>query len=142
MASPTQSELKKQLIAAGLEIFRTQGQRIHLADRVRENLIMDSGVAAVAADPPGVRLVVRVSSTHFPTETPAQLFSRARQLGQRAESLGYQEVDTAVVHVRDPGGSEATLDTLYEVSYEKSVPLEDLIAELRAALLVEKTSAG
>src|SRR5262249_41968999 len=46
MPSVTPSELKKQLIAAGLEIFRVQGNRVHLADRVRENLIMDGGVSA------------------------------------------------------------------------------------------------
>src|SRR5262245_29782362 len=100
MPLPTPNELKKQLIAAGLEIFRVQGQRVHLADRVRENLIMESGVAAVAADPPAVRLVVRAQASHFPGESPDQLFRRAREMAAASEARGYREVETTVVPVK------------------------------------------
>ncbi len=68
MPSPSPSELKKQLILAGFEIFRVQGNRIHLADRVRENLIMDGGVAAVVAEQLAVRFVVKAQSSQFPGE--------------------------------------------------------------------------
>jgi hypothetical protein len=138
MPSPTPSELKKQLIALGLEIFRVQGNRVHLADRVRENLIMDGGVAAVASDPLAVRLVVRAQASHFAGDTPDQLFGRARSLAQASEARGYREVETTVVPVRDPGGGPGTLDTWYEVAYEKTVTEEELVVELRYALGVEK----
>ena len=138
MPTPNPTELKKQLIAAGLEIFRVQGNRVHLADRVRENLIMDGGVAAVASDPLAVRLVVRAQASQFGGETPDQLFARARSLAAASEARGYSEVDATVVPVRDPGGGPTTLDTWYEVSYEKVVAEDDLIAELRYALGVEK----
>jgi hypothetical protein len=138
MPSPTPSELKKQLIALGFEIFRVQGNRVHLADRVRENLIMDGGVAAVASDPLTVRLVVRAQASHFPGDTPDQLFGRARSLAAASEARGYREVETTVVPVRDPGGGPTTLDTWYEVAYEKTVTEEELVAELRYALGVEK----
>jgi len=45
MPVPTPAELKKALTAEGFEIYRTTGDRILLADRVRDNLIMDSGVS-------------------------------------------------------------------------------------------------
>jgi hypothetical protein len=140
MPSQTPSELKKLLIAAGLEIFRVQGSRVHLADRVRENLIMDSGVAAVAGDALGVRLVTRAQASHFPSEAEAQLFGRARQMGNAAIARGYCEVETLVVPVKDPGGGPHTLDTWYEVAYEKTVAEGDLIGELRLALGLDKTA--
>jgi hypothetical protein len=141
MPRHTPSELKKQLIAAGLEIFRVQGNRIHLADRVRENLIMDGGVWAVVDEPLTVRFVVRAQSSHFPGESADQLFRRARGLASPSESRGYREVETAVVSINDPGGGPQTLDTWYEVSYEKAVAAEELLDELKYALAVEKTTS-
>jgi hypothetical protein len=141
MPSLTPSELKKQLIAAGLEIFRVQGNRIHLADRVRENLIMDGGVCAVVGEPLVVRLVVRAQSSHFPGESADQLFSRARGVAARSEPRGYREAGTAVVSINDPGGGPQTLDTWYEVAYEKPVDAKELLDELRYALGVEKTAS-
>ena len=141
MPSLTPSELKKQLIAAGLEIFRVQGSRIHLADRVRENLIMDGGVSAVVGDPLVVRLVVRAQSSHFPGESADQLFGRARGVAARSEARGYSEVGTTVVAINDPGGGPNTLDTWYEVAYEKAVDPGDLLDELKYALGVEKTAS-
>jgi hypothetical protein len=139
--SPTPNELKKQLIAAGLEIFRVQGSRVHLADRVRENLIMDSGVSTFAGDPPVVRIVVRAQASHFPGETPDQLFVRARKVAESSTPRGYAEVESAVVPIRDPGGGPGTLDTWYEVSFERSVSKDELIDELRYALGVEKSAS-
>ncbi|HVU04452.1 MAG TPA: hypothetical protein VHE30_21995 [Polyangiaceae bacterium] len=141
MASPTPSELKKELIAAGLEIFRVQGNRVHLADRVRENLIMDSGVAAVATDPLAVRLVLRAQASHFPGETPDQLFGRARGLAGGSVQRGYAETEATVVPIRDPGGGPGTLDTWYEVVFERVVSRADLVEELRYALSVEKAAS-
>jgi len=142
MPSPTPSELKKQLVAQGLEIFRVQGIRIHLADRVRENLIMDGGVCAVASDPPVVRFVTRAQASHFPGETAEELFARARRLAESSQPLGYREVETLVVTIKDPGGGPATLDTCYEVAYEKTVDSATLVEELRYALRLEKATAA
>jgi hypothetical protein len=141
MPVPTPIELKKQLIAAGFEIFRVQGTRVHLAERVRENLIMDGGVAAVAGETLAVRLIVRAQASHFPGETPDQLFMHARALAAPSTANGYREVDTKVVIINDPGGSTTTLDTWYEISFEKPVAEGDLVAELRYALGVEKATS-
>jgi hypothetical protein len=43
----TAAHLKRALVEAGFEVFRTRGDEIVLAERPRENLIMDSGVQAV-----------------------------------------------------------------------------------------------
>ena len=57
--TPTPAELKKTLVARGFEVYRTLGDQVVLADRVRDNLIMDSGVAARSGDVLAVRFVVR-----------------------------------------------------------------------------------
>lgn len=141
MVSPTPNELKKKLIASGLEIFRIQGGRIYLADRVRDNLIMDSGVSAVVASPPAVRVVFRAQSSHFPGERPEALFARARNLAAASRQRGYTEAETMVIAIKDPGGGPTTLDTWYEVAYERAVEEADLVDELRYALGVEKTAS-
>lgn len=142
MSSISPSELRKQLIAAGLEIFRVKGNRVHLADRVRENLIMDGGVYVVAQDPIAVRIVIRAQASHFPGESPDQLFGRARTLGAATEPHGYAEVESSVVPINDPGGGPTTLDTWYEVTFEKTVEPQALLPELRFALGVEKAATA
>ena len=48
----------------------------------------------------------------------------------------------AEVPVRDPGDATATLDTWYEVAFERAVASEDeLEHELRYVLALEKTAA-
>ena len=137
------SELKKSLIAAGFEVYRTVGDRVLLADRVRDNLIMDSGVAAVAGDVLRVRFVVRAQATGFPGESPDGLFDRARSMAATARDRGFVEADAVAVPVKDPGDKAQTLDTWYEVAYEKQVEgTDELIAELRYALGLDKTASN
>lgn len=138
--SSTPNELKKQLTLAGLEVFRVQGSRVCLADRVRENLIMDSGVSAIVGDPLVVRFVVRAQASNFPGQSPEELFGRARRLGAVSQGRGYKEVETAVVPIKDPGGGPGTLDTWYEVAFELEVGPEGLVDELKYALGVEKNA--
>lgn len=129
-------------MAQGFEIYRTVGDQVVLADRVRDNLIMDSGVAAVAGDALRVRLVAKVQSSTFPGEDEGQLFARARGVVADASDRGYSEAETKVVEVKDPGDSSRTLDTWYEVAFEREVDSEDALTdELRYALGLEKTPA-
>ena len=51
---------KKVLIDAGFEVFRTRGEEIVIAERPRENLIMDSGVRLRLGDASDPALEVRV----------------------------------------------------------------------------------
>jgi hypothetical protein len=136
---PTPSELKKSLLAQGFEIYRTSPDQIALADRVRDNLLMDAGVSVRIAEL-AVRLVLRAQAGDFPGEGAEQLYERVRGLGVAATERGYREVGCGAVPVQDPGDRSRTLDTWYEVTLERSVPSEDELAdELRYALGVEKT---
>ncbi len=51
-------------------------------------------------------------------------------------------MDSTVVPVNDPGGGPQTLDTWYEVAFERPVELGELNDELRYALGVEKTASS
>ena len=138
--TPTPADLKKTLVARGFEVYRTLADQVVLADRVRDNLIMDSGVAARPGDVLAVRFVVRCQATDFPSATAEDLFERARACAEEARGRGYTEIGVAAVPVHDPGDATKTLDTWYEVSFERPVASEDeLEQELRYALGLEKT---
>jgi hypothetical protein len=140
MPIPPPSELKKALLAEGFEIYRTHPDRIILADRVRENLIMDSGVAAHPGETLRVRFVVRAQGSDFPAAPAEELFDRARGACAEALARGYAEVATCTVPVPDPGDASRTLDVWYEVAFEKPVGDEsELLDELRYALALDKT---
>jgi len=140
--TPTPHELKKILIARGFEVYRTLADQVVIAERVRDNLIMDSGVAARAGASFGVRFVTRAQASDFPAAKAEDLFERARACAADARRRGYAEHGAAAVPVKDPGDASNTLDTWYEVTFERAVADEDeLVAELAYALALEKTAA-
>jgi hypothetical protein len=133
------ASLKKALVEAGFEVFRTRGEEIVLAERPRENLIMDSGVRLRVGETLEVRVVLRVHKADFPNEDDGRLFERVRQLAAPALSDGFAEVATSVTPVSDPGDGARTLDTFYEITYAKpAAALSDAVAELKFALGLEK----
>jgi len=141
MLPSTPSELKKLLLAEGFEVYRTLSDQIVLADRVRDNLIMDSGVAARIGDVPRVRFTVRAQGSDFPADSTEQILNRAREMAADAVSRGYREVEAKCVEVRDPGDSSQTLDVWHEVAFEKTLSNDaELISELRYAVSIEKTA--
>ena len=138
-AAVTAAEAKKALVAAGLEVYRTRGEVVHLADRVRENLLMDAGAYVRAGEALRVGLVVRAEAGDFPGEDAAQLFARARAVAAAALPDGYREVATQVHPVADPGDAAKTIDTWCEVQLEKPVPdLAAAIDEVRRAVAFDK----
>jgi hypothetical protein len=117
----------------------SRGDEIALAERPRENLIMDSGVRLRVGEPLEVRIVLRAQKADFPNEDDPHLFDRVRKLAASAISGGFAEVSTAVTRVEDPGDSARTLDTFYEITYAKhSAQLDDALVELKFALGLEK----
>jgi hypothetical protein len=135
----TAASAKKALIAAGLEIYRTRGEVVYLADRVRENLLMDAGVFVRVGEAMAVGLVVRAQSSDFPGEDDAQLFARARVVAASAIPDGYTEASVQLHKVADQNDPERTLDTWCEVQLEK--PVADLAAaidEVRRAIAFDK----
>jgi hypothetical protein len=123
-------ELKKALVAAGLEVYRTMGDEIVLADRVRDNLIMDSGVRVREGQ---VTLVLKVRRAHFPNESEQTLFEHIRKLAAAALSQGFVEKSTRVAPMSDPSDPTKTLDTFFEVVFAKDIG--ELAPTLEAARL-------
>jgi hypothetical protein len=135
----TASRIKRALIEAGFEVFRTRSEEIVLAERPRENLIMDSGVRLRLTASLEVRIVLRAQKADFPNEEEPRLFDRVRKLAEQATATGFAEVGTSITRVADPGDEERTLDTFYEITYAKSVPaLPEALAELKFAMALEK----
>jgi hypothetical protein len=145
-ASPTTTpqQLKKALVASGFEVFRTLPEEVVLAERVRENLILDSGVRVGPLEEGRVRvrLVLRGQRSDFPSDEEAALFERVRKLAEPALANGFAEISTNVNAVMDPADPERTLDTFYEVFLAHEVAtLEDAVPVLKFALSLEKAVA-
>ena len=135
----TPQQLKKALVAAGFEVFRTLGEDVALADRVRENLIMDSGVRLRSGADLQVKVVLRAQRADFPSDDEASLFERVRALAAPAIAKGFAEVGAAATPVNDPADSERTLDTFYEVTFAKDVAdLDGALAEATFAMGLDK----
>ena len=135
------ASIKKVLADAGFEVFRLRGEEIVLAERPRENLIMDSGVRLRTSQGHGleVRVVLRAQRADFPNDDESLMFERVRRLAAPALAAGFAEAATAVTPVMDPSNSGRTLDTFYEITYVKLThALSEALAELRFALSLEK----
>jgi hypothetical protein len=138
----TPQQIKKALVAAGFEVFRTQGDEIVLADRVRENLLMDSGVRLAPASENGmqIRVVLRCQRADFPGEDEKRMFDRVRTLAQPALAQGFHEIGCAATKIMDPSDDQHTLDTFYEVTFAKDVgDIEAALEELGFLLNIDKT---
>jgi hypothetical protein len=139
MPTLTPQEMKKALVQAGFLIFRTQGDDVILAERVRENLIMDSGVRLRAGSPLVVRVVLRAQRGDFPSEDEGRLFERVGRLAAPAEAHGFAEVERHVAPVADPGDPLRTLDTFYEITLAKEAEgIESALDGVRVAMGLEK----
>jgi hypothetical protein len=138
----TPVELKKALIEQGFEVYRTLGNRVLLAERVRDNLIMDSNVSAVTGGTLAARVAVRAQQADFHGDGESQMFARALEVARPALDRGYEQVDRTIVPIVDPSDRTRTLDTWYEVSVERPAPtLEELVEELRFLMKLEKVAA-
>lgn len=138
--------LKKALIAQGFEVFRTLKDEVVLAERVRENLILDSGIRIRPTENDQefeVRLVLRAEKSDFPSEGDDALFERVRTLAAPAMELGYAEISAQVTPMKDPSEPDKTLDTFYELFLTKKVTggLTAVETEVKKAFTLSKTVA-
>jgi hypothetical protein len=136
-------ELKKALVTAGFEVYRTKSDEIMLADRVRDNLILDSGVRVSANDANEVRvnLVMGVRHTQFPGENDQALFERVRRLAGPLLEAGFAEMGTSQSPVIDPSDATKTLDIFFDVTFGKNEATFDAaLPSLKVALEVAKTA--
>jgi len=137
--------LKKALVAAGVEIYRTRPDELQIAERIRLH-IMDSGVrVSFRVDGEGreeaaVVFAARAQRSDFPNESPEQLFAKVRgAIGAIAESRGYAEVGSGSTEVKDPVDANKVLDVWHEVTFTRAVDaIETAVDEVRWALSQEK----
>ncbi len=136
-------ELKKALISAGFEVYRTKADEILLADRVRDNLILDSGVRVSSRSDAEfeVHLVMGVRRTQYPGDDEKAMFDRVRRLAEPVIKIGFGEIKTAQAPVADPSDHTRTLDTFFDVEFSNSAPsFDDAVPLLKAALEASKTA--
>jgi hypothetical protein len=137
----TPLEIKQSLVAAGLEVYRTTGQEVIVADRVRDNLILDSGVRVRAGSPMEVRLIMGLRRGQYPNESDDQVFERLRKLAASALKHGFDESHAGVAPLTDPADAKRTLDTFVEIVLVKREPDDTAMLDLvRFALDVAKTA--
>ncbi len=137
----TPHQLKRALMDAGFIIFRTLPEEVVVAERVRENLIMDSGIRLRCTPSLAVRLVVRIQRGQFPGEDEGRLFERARTLAVPALAHGFAEVSHNMSHVTDPGDASRTLDTFYEVVFSRDADsLDAALEDVRFAFRLERAT--
>jgi hypothetical protein len=137
---PPPAEIKKALVAAGIEVYRTRGDVVHIAERVRENLLMDAGIF-IQASAFKVVFVVRAQRGDFPGDGDERLFERARRLALSALDRGYREASAEVRDVFHPSDARRRLDTFCEVQFEKVVgDIDAVVAEARFALTLDKAA--
>jgi hypothetical protein len=147
MPAPETAELKRLLRSEGFEIYRTLDGRVLLAERVRDNLIMDSGVAAGPVGAPGggivcVFVTIRAQLSHFPGASSDAVLSHARDLARPFEGRGYQAGEPTTSDIVDPSHPDRTLDKTFEIPLLRELSdLDQLLGELRVALSLQRSSS-
>jgi hypothetical protein len=135
--------LKRALVDAGVEIYRTRPDEIHVAERVRLH-IMDSGVKITFGDDARVMFSARSQRSDFPHDSATDLFDKVRDtVGRAAKERGYIESDAITVEVKDPVDNDKILDVWHEVTYAR--PVDDLataVDEVKWSLALEKYISG
>lgn len=135
MSPPSSTELKQAFRARGFEIYRVVGTHVVLAERVRENLILDSGVSGSMGEALTVRFVVRARAGEFPHRERETLLAQARDLARPGLEHGFVEIEQREVPIWSPAEPTQKLDVTYEVVFEKTAANEhDFWALLRFAL--------
>lgn len=139
MSSSDLQDLKKSLLGAGVEIYRTQASEIQIAERVRLH-IMDSGIRVRLGSAFRVAFTARSQRSDFPGVGEDQLFEKVRgTIGQKAVARGYAEESSQTVDVKDPMDEAKVLDTWHEVLYAKAAPdVDAVVEEVRWALDLDR----
>ncbi|MCA9531813.1 MAG: hypothetical protein KC543_16930 [Myxococcales bacterium] len=141
MPAPLATTVRSALEAAGIEVYRVEGDEIHVAERVRLHL-MDSGIRVHPG--PGesttIELTVRAQQSDFSGLHPAELIDRVRAAaGPLAAARGFVEHGSARVEVTNPLDVTHVLDVWHEVVYRKTLDdPNDLIDDVRWALGLER----
>ncbi|HSC87301.1 MAG TPA: hypothetical protein VLC09_08535 [Polyangiaceae bacterium] len=158
MADSDLNELKRRLRAAGFEVYRTRDALISLAERVRDNLILDSGISVGLvhsgpeqdADPASLdetgrlfhlRVTLRAQASHFPGASSEAVAEQAEALAATFLEAGYSHGESRISNLPDPAHPERSLDTSHEVVVSREIAgLEGLFDTIRAAFAHPRAS--
>ncbi len=136
--------LRKVLCDADIEIYRSIGDELHVAERIRMH-IMDSGIRVRVGALLEVSFVARAQRSDFPQTPEPELFERLRNgVGAAARARGYEEGEPRVTRVTDPVDPQRVLDTWLEVPYRKHglSSASEVLEEVRWALGAERVLAA
>lgn len=129
-------ELKRALVAAGFEVFRTRGDEIHLAERHNVSL-MEAGVRVRGGVTPAVFVVARAQRSDASSSRAEQLFDLVRARLLPLCEQGFAEVSAEPREIRSVNDPTLLVDTWYEVTY--SCDASDIEGLLRLAGLALRT---
>ncbi len=121
------AELKRALSAAGVLVFRTRGSEVLLAERARDNLLLEAHVLVRVVEPeaesPHYTVVVsaRAQASDFPADDEPTRLGRARSLASALEAAGFVAVGEGARPLHHPSDAAVLLDVSHEVVLERSV---------------------
>ena len=130
-------ELKRALVAAGLEVFRVRGHEVHLAER--QNLhLMEARVQVAGGTTPSVTVVVHAQRSDAPKLAPNSMLALVREHAAALTKCGYEEIDAKPREICSVNDG-AVLDVWYEVTFRRAVAtLEEAVSEAQRVFAVER----
>ena len=130
-------ELKRALVATGLEVFRVRGNEVHLAER--QNLhLMEARVQVAGGGAPAVTVVLHAQRSDVPKMDPKSILDIVRGRAEGLKRDGYEEVDAKPRDICSVSDG-AVLDVWYEVTLRREVStLDEAVAEAQRDFSVER----
>jgi hypothetical protein len=135
------AELKRALAAAGALVYRTRGDEVLLAERARDNLLLEAHVRVRCVESnhgsPSYSVVVaaRAQASDFPLEAEGAVLSRARALASTFHARGFSTVSERARALPDPSDPTRALDVSHEVVLERAAPTLGEAVEVALAAL-------
>ena len=131
-------DLKRALVAAGLEVFRTRGEEIHLAERQNVSL-MEAGVRVRGGATPMVIVVARAQRSDASAALAEQLFELVRTRSATLVEAGFVEVSAEPREIRSVSDPAHVVDTWFEVTFQRDASdIEGLVGLARLAIRAER----
>jgi hypothetical protein len=131
-------ELKRALLHGGLEVFRTRGDEVHLAERQNVQL-MEAGVRIRGGALPGITVVARAQRNDAPSLAPESFFELVRARSAALSAAGYAEASASAREIRSVSDPNQVLDVWYEVTWTRDVTsVDEAVDEARRAIATER----
>ncbi len=141
MQQLTPPQLKKKLRESGFDVYRTLSDRVILAERIRDNLIMESGVAALIGAEFTIEVTISAQRSHFPGSDKLELQRQTDLMAQPFLKHGYEAFETLEEPLMDPSDPQRQLDTRCQLKLSKKVgEFTQLPAQLAQALVWQRSS--